>query len=421
MIKNSRQIFRILLINIFLLAPASVGILLTIELYARTQHYWISPFSNNLQSHKKIIDDAKKIAVNANHLKLAIGDSFGQHFMGTDKNLLDGISKCRQEAGCSYLNLSIIGSSPEDYFKTLKEVLSARKAIPGRREEIVISLYYGNDTINYAIKELDKTRKEKCFSHQDKQPKVSRPEAIKTWVNNFLNQYIVSINIYRQLYRKFRFNTGRVNQYLDDYLDTALQIRNCIYTKHVSKKGVVNNLSAVDKSYLKDVIEFKYSPTDLYYALAYPDFNQDLYSMDANWSQVGVQKLKNEIIKFNQYLNENFPNSSVMYLGIPDKFIWAKKLDPRILVEYNKVGLNISRMVNDDLSVKSKYLNLTNSMNKFFAANNINYIYLPRLINPESHSIYSLFYPLDPHLNAHGNIVLTKKINKLIQSRNNGS
>ena len=68
-------------------------------------------------------------------------------------------------------------------------------------------------------------------------------------------------------------------------------------------------------------------------------------------------------------------------------------------------------MVKNNQETKLKYFKFTESIKEFFISRNINYIYLPSLLN-KNDNVYDLFYPLDVHLNNYGNKLLSDYINE---------
>ena len=358
-----------------------------------------------------MIKNAKKKIKASKNLKLSIGDSFGQHGWGTDSNLLDNIFKCDSKENCTYLNLSSFGSDPENYFNSIKQTLGDRIYSPYKKEKILISIYYGNDIVKYGADELEIKNKKSCLPEINE---ISNNSTInyKVTINNFLNRYLKSINIYRQAYRRLRYKYNMVEKYKATYIATAYRLRRCLIPNEKNTlEKIKNNLNNIDENYFKDVVTYKYSYSDLIIAIAYPEYYLDLYSLDKYWSRMGLNRLKKEINNFNQFMTKKFPNSEITYIGIPDKFIWRNKIDKRILENYNLIGASLNEMVEKDGHVKSKFFNFTNSINNFFVENNIRYIYLPSLLKKED-DVFSLFYNLDVHLNSYGNKLLSEYINK---------
>ncbi len=404
----SKKIFlKIITINFGLFFSFISLLILIIEIYARSQTYWNSPYKKSSFQNEKFLENAKK----SKELRISIGDSFGIHGKGTDGNLLDNISKCYDKNNCSYMNLSNVASSPEDYFSSIKNALIQRKINNNFSEKIIISLYFGNDILDYGIQSINDFENGTCFKKT-----LSKKELVfnkyKAFLNNFLNNYFKSINIYRQIYRKIRYELNIKDKYINFYVEEASRLRRCLFPNeknHIIK--VKNNLKKINPSYIKDVITNKYTHTDLIIAIAYKEYFLDLYSLEAEWAKQGIERLKEEIINFQKYLKNNYPNSEVLYIGIPDKFLWKDNIENKILNDYNFIGISLNSMVKNNQETKLKYFKFTESIKEFFISRNINYIYLPSLLN-KNDNVYDLFYPLDVHLNNYGNKLLSDYINE---------
>ena len=378
---NKRNInYSLIFWNLFI---ASICGLATLEVYFRLNKprffAWAGTesFSNRL---KKAKSDASKV----NNLKILVGDSHAENLIGTNSNLYDNIFSCK------------------NYWENINYVFNGRKNNPKNKNQIIISLSYGNDFHEYLYPKNFSNKNCTFFSNYEINEKnllVAEPFKAK------VKRYFPSLNYLFRLY-KARF---LVNE--DKLIKNSRALRGRLFYEEIDNLETVNNyFNKLDEKVIKLAATDQINMWEVGLSLANPFYFEDLYSLKKSWARNGINCMQKDIVNFYYKFKNKFPNSEFIFIGIPDKLIWQSNVNKELIEEYSFLGYEIKNMLNNENILKKEYKNLSENMSDFFEKNQFNYVYLPSLVDEEAY-ITDWFHKNDMHINKKGNINLSKLLN----------